>query len=57
MIIPDTGEELGLDRQADCGEEACNENVLGAALQMKNHLVENREAQKAAMGNERRCSK
>ena len=57
MIVPDTGEELGLDRQADCGEGNCNENVLGAALQMKNHLGENREAQEAAMGIERRCSK
>lgn len=57
MVVPGTGEELGLDRQADCGEEACNENILGAALQMKNHLGENREAQEAAMGSERRCSK
>lgn len=57
MIDPDNGEELGLVRQADCGDEACNENVLGAALQMKNHFSENREAREAAMGSERRCSK
>lgn len=57
MIIPDTGEELGLDRHGDCGEGACNENILGSALQVKNHLGENREAQEASIGSERRCSK
>lgn len=32
MIVPDTGEELGQDRQADGGKGPCSEIVQGADL-------------------------